>query len=628
VEKIETTVFKSPQEGSAFVAQEVINVITENNKMGKTTVLGLATGASPIKFYQELVRLHQTQNVSFKNVVTFNLDEYYPMDPAAIQSYHYFMYQNLFNHIDILPKNIHIPNGLVDIIEVNEYCESYESIIDGYGGIDIQILGIGRTGHIGFNEPGSSPKSKTRLVTLDKKTRTDNAKDFTSEDNVPRRAITMGVGTILKARKIYLFAWGDKKAEVVRDSVEGPKNWNVPATFLQDHPNTEFVLDTSAAQELTRIKTPWVNGVCEWNNENKIKAVCWLGLQLNKPVLKLTDEDYNQNGMGELVAQIGSAYELNLSVFRHLRDTITGWPGGKPGTQEINTPERAEPFPKRSLIFSPHPDDDVVGMGGTLVRLVDQGHDVHVAYQTSGSKSVHDEDVYMHLGLFSDLANLMESDSSKSADKVKALKKYLLTKVGDEATLNLVKKFKGIIRRAESASASKFCGVNESNMHFLTLPFYEKNTLSNLAFDQEDVDIVVKLLQKIKPHQIFISADFVNPQGTKRFCYDIIIAALNQVKAEKWSKDCWVWMYRGAEQEWQINETQMNVPLSPDEALKKKQAILKHYSRKDGSYFTGDDNRDIWKKTEDKNKHTADVLNILGLPEYEAVECFKKLNWR
>lgn len=627
MEKIKTNIFKDVQDGSLYAAKEVIKLIKKRNQAQQKTILGLATGASPVKFYTELIQLHKSENVSFKNVYTFNLDEYFPMDKNAIQSYHHFMYENLFKHIDIPTENIHIPNGSIDLDQVEDFCKQYEEKIEALGGVDIQILGIGRTGHIGFNEPGSSPISKTRLVTLDKKTRTDNAKDFTSEENVPKRAITMGVGTILKAKKIYLFAWGDKKAEIVKEAVEGEINWNVPATFLQNHNDCLFILDDAAATELTKVKSPWLLGECAWNKELTIKAVCWLALKLNKPVLKLTDEDYNQNGLGDLVAKSGNAYESNLFIFNNLRDTITGWPGGKPGTQDENRPERAEPFPKRVLVFSPHPDDDVVGMGGTLIRLVDQGHDVHVAYQTTGAYSVMDEDVLTQINLFAELSGLLETNEQKAYDCSVELKKYLQTKIINPEKVETIHKIKGLIRKAESASATRFCGINGSNLHFLNLAFYNRNSVSKSPFEQNDVEKVKSLLQVRKPHQIFISADIVNPQGTKRMCFDIVLQALNELRNEKWTKDCWLWLYHGAEQEWAVNEIQMAVPLSPDEALKKRQAILKHYSRKDGSYFTGDDNREIWRKTEDKNKNTADVYNRLGLPEYEAIECFKRYQY-
>lgn len=628
MDKIESKIFKSAEEGSKYVANEIIKLIQKNNKKSKKTILGLATGASPINLYFELIKMHQELKVSFNNVITFNLDEYYPMDPTAAQSYHRFMHVNFFNHVDILPENIYIPDGTVDIEDVQDYCSNYEKLIEDCGGIDIQILGIGRTGHIGFNEPGSSPKSKTRLVTLDKKTRTDAAKDFISEDNVPRRAITMGVGTIAKAEKIFLFAWGEKKAAIVKKAIEGDRNWNVPATFLQEHPNTEFIMDETASSNLTRVQTPWLVGSCIWDSKLTHKAVTWLSLKLNKPVLKLTDEDYNAYGMGDLVAQTGSAYELNLTAFRALRDTITGWPGGKPGTEGQNRPERAKPFPKRSLVFSPQPDDDMVSMGGTIIRLVDQGHDVHVAYQTSGNNVVNDDDVVNQINILEEFSKTFQLDEAKTQGVAANLKKFIQTKQNNTGELDNVKRIKTLIRKIEAKSACRYCGVREKNVHFLNLPFYENQELKKEHFTAEDLQIVKNILSTVQPHQIFAAGDLTDPQGTHKICFDLIILALNELKNESWTNDCWVWLYKGESQEWSVDEIQMAVPLSPDEAIKKKQAILKHQSHKDNLIFTGDDHREIWKRSDDKDKKTAQTYNILGLPEYEAIESFRKHEWK
>jgi glucosamine-6-phosphate deaminase len=629
-ERIKTKVFDSAKEGSKHIAKSIIDLIEERNKTDEKTVLGLATGSSPIQLYQELIKQYKKRQVSFKNVVTFNLDEYYPMDPNAVQSFHRFMKEHLFDHVDILEENQNLPDGTISMDQIGEYCEAYEAKIDSLGGIDIQVLGIGRTGHIGFNEPGSGINSKTRLVTLDSKTRSDASRQFKGDDSVPRKAITMGVGTIFKAKKIFLLAWGEQKAKIVAKAVEGKMIPKVPATFLQQHSDTTFILDHPASQDLTRIRTPWLVGECEWSKELKIKAVSWLGLNLSKPVLKLTDEDYNAYGMGDLVAQSGSAYEVNLDVFRHLRDTITGWPGGKPGTQDQNRPERAKPFPKKSLIFSPHPDDDVISMGGTLIRLVDQGHDVHVAYQTSGNVAVHDDEVINKLSFmqeFSKVFNIHSTEIEDFSDKAKA---FFQLKDASTNDIDSIRTLKGVIRRIEARAACRYCGVREKNVTFLDLPFYEKRKAQIAKFSKTDVQIVKDKISEIEPHQIFVAGDLADPHGTHRTCMNIIAEALHELSLEnkKWLEDCWVWMYRGAWHEWSMHEIEMAVPLSPDELAKKKQAIFKHQSQKDAPVFPGDDPREFWQRAEDRNHETAKNYNLLGLPEYEAIEAFKKWNWR
>ena len=627
MEKIKNKVFKSSNLGAIYVANLIKEEIIRKKKLNETLVLGLATGASPIELYEELIRLHKEEKLSFNNVVTFNLDEYYPMNVASDQSYARFMNKNFFDHIDIPKNNVNIPSGTVEMEDISKYCEEYENKIDKYGGIDIQILGIGRTGHIGFNEPGSSYRSFTRLVSLDKKTRRDASKDFKSINNVPRKAITMGVGTIFKSKKIYLLAWGEKKSEIIAKSIEGPISPLVPATFLQNHPDAVFVLDEPAARCLSRIATPWLVGDCKWTEELTLKAVCWLSVKLSKAVLKLTDEDYSEFGMGDLIAQVGSGYELNLKIFRKLRDTITGWPGGKPGTDGQNRPERANPFPKRILVFSPHPDDDVVAMGGTFIRLVDQGHEVHVAYQTNGSMAVHDEDVLNRLSFmeqFNDIFNLRTENVEAFSDRAKS---FFQKKGPSSIDLEEIRDIKALIRKREAQSAYRYCGVADENAFFLDLPFYktgksQKNTISFL-----DIEKTKALLREVSPHQIFVAGDKSDPHGTHRICLEIVKMSLMELRTEKekFIKDCWVWQYRGAGVEWPIGEIEMAVPLSPDEVAKKRTAIFKHESQKDGGVFPGDDDREFWQIAEDRNRNTAENYNELGLPEYQALEAFKRL---
>ncbi|HKL14155.1 MAG TPA: glucosamine-6-phosphate deaminase [Balneolaceae bacterium] len=621
-EKIPTVIYQESSDASVAVANEIAELIKMNDKEGKPTVLGLATGSTPVRVYDELVRLHREEGLSFKHVITFNLDEYYPIEPNSLQSYVRFMNEHLFDHIDIPDENVHIPDGTIAEDDVHEFCDEYERKIEEAGGLDIQILGIGRTGHIGFNEPGSRPDSKTRLITLDKITRKDAASDFFGEEYVPRRAITMGVGTILEADKIILMAWGESKAPVIKESVEGEINESVPATYLQNHDNTYVVLDNASSEKLTRINTPWLLTSCEWDDKLIRKAVVWLCQKLDKPILKLTDENYNENGMGDLIASKGPAYNINIKVFNELQHTITGWPGGKPKEDDKYRPERAEPFPKKALIFSPHPDDDVISMGGTLIRLVDHGHDVHVAYQTSGNIAVFDDDVIRFADFVTDYAEVFDMKDQKAQSLFSEITRYLKNKEPGQVDSDEIKEIKGLIRRGEAKAAGRYCGVPEENLHFLDMPFYETGRVKKKPLSDDDVKITVDLLRNIKPHQIYAAGDLSDPHGTHRVCLKAIFLALEEVKDEEWAQDCFVWLYRGAWQEWDVNEIEMAVPLSPLELTRKRRAIFKHQSQKDRPLFPGSDTREFWQRSEDRNKATADTYDDLGLAEYEAMEGF------
>jgi glucosamine-6-phosphate deaminase len=621
-EKLPVTIFENAQEGAIRAAHEIASVIRNKQKEGRNAVLGLATGTSPINVYRELVRLHKEDNLSFKNVITFNLDEYYPMKPDELQSYVYFMHEHLFNHIDILPENINIPDGTLPIEKVKEYCLNYEKKIEAAGGIDVQLLGIGRTGHIGFNEPGSSSQTITRLVKLDPLTITDAAKDFIKEEFVPLRAITMGVGTIMKARKIILLAWGEGKAKILQKTIEGNISDEVPASFLQQHPNVQVIVDQWAALELTRIKTPWLVGVVTWNKELIRRAVIWLSLTTEKPILKLTDEDYKDGSLSDLLVEAGNAYQLNIQVFNTIQNTITGWPGGKPNSDDTNRPERAQPFPKRSIIFSPHPDDDVISMGGTLLRLVDQKHDVHVAYQTSGNIAVFDDDARRFADFALDFYKRMNLGNGQMEHLHTEVVDFLKSKKLGEEDTSVVQDVKALIRKGEAAAACRFCGVKEENVHFMNMPFYETGKVQKKPLGEEDIQVVADLLQKIKPHQIFAAGDLRDPHGTHRVCLDAIFAALERLKGEEWIKDCYVWLYRGAWQEWDIEDIEMAVPISPEELLRKRKAIFKHQSQKDSPVFPGNDKREFWQRAEDRNRATAQLYDKLGLTEYEAIEAF------
>ncbi len=619
-EKINTTILGSSHEASFFVANEIANLIRQRKEQGKKAILGLATGSTPTKVYEFLVKFHREKGLSFKNVITFNLDEYFPMNKDSIHSYVRFMNEHLFDHIDIEKTNIHIPDGTLDKEDVAGFCKEYEKKITSAGGIDIQILGIGRTGHIGFNEPGSSLKSITRIVRLDRVTRLDAASDFFGLENVPSKAITMGVGTIMNAKRIILMAWGEGKAEIIKQSVEGEIRVAVPATFLQQHENCDFIVDHAAASSLTRINTPWLVSECEWTDHLIKKATIWLSGKLRKAILKLTNEDYNEHGMGGLVAGIGSAEHINLKVFNQLQNTITGWPGGKPNADDTNRPERKHPYPKTSLIFSPHPDDDVISMGGTLLRLVDQGHPVHVAYQTSGNIAVFDDEVIR----FMDFAKDIQSNSQEIKKQFDEVRKFLNSKSPGQIDSPEIQKYKGLIRKGEALAACRYCGVKEENAHFQNLPFYETGTVKKKPHSKADIQLTYDLLQKIQPHQIFAAGDLSDPHGTHRVCLQIIYEALALLVDEgvEWINNCYLWLYRGAWQEWDIADMEMTIPIGPKDMERKKNAIFKHQSQKDAAMFPGNDSREFWQRAEQRNKETAQKFNYLGMAEYEAMEGF------
>ena len=620
-EKIHNVTYKSSLEASNLVAQEIANLIRDKQRENKKCVLGLATGSSPIKVYEELIRLHNEEGLSFENVITFNLDEYFPMDKSNIQSYFYFMHEHLFNHVNILPENIHIPDGNISIDNLYQYCIDYEMKIKDAGGLDFQLLGIGRTGHIGFNEPGSHLNSGTRIITLNHITRIDAAPSFLGIENVPRKAITMGIGTVRDAKRIVLLAWGSNKSEIIKETIEGEISTAVPATYLQQHNNTTFVMDEDASSELTRVKTPWLVKSCVWNDDLKLKAVTWLSNLLDKPILKLTDKNYNDNGMSGLLTEEGTAYDLNIKMFNKLQHTITGWPGGKPFSDDSNRPERATPARKRVLIFSPHPDDDVISMGGTFDRLVAQGHEVHIAYQTSGNIAVSDEEALK----FAEISKIFNTDSKQVNDVID----FINSKKGNDVIDSLeVRKLKGEIRKSESLGATRYFNVPDKNVHFLNLPFYETGTIKKGSLSQDDIAIMVSIIDAVKPHQIYAAGDLADPHGTHKVCLDSLFAALEEMKTGKeYMKDCWVWLYRGAWHEWDSHEIEMAVPMSPDQVLRKRHAIFYHQSQKDGVMFQGDDSREFWVRVEDRNRLTAKKYNDLGLTDYAAIEAFKRYHF-
>jgi len=620
-EKLHNVIYNNSDEGSLSIANSISQLIREKQSQKRNCVLGLATGSSPLSVYRELIRMHNNEGLSFKNVITFNLDEYFPISKNDINSYNHFMNINLFNHIDIPKENINIPSGELSFEKVRKSCNDFEKKIKELGGIDLQILGIGRTGHIGFNEPGSHFNSQTRLVKLDDVTRFDAAKSFQGIENVPREALTMGIQTILSAKRIILMAWGSNKAPILKKAIEGEITALIPTSYLQHHKNTTLVLDNESSSELTRIKTPWLAGAYEWNIENSAKAVIWLCEKTDKSILKLTDSDYKENGMVDLLNSSGSSYDLNIKMFNKLQHTITGWPGGKPNSDDSKRPERSSPHPKKVIIFSPHPDDDVISMGGTFDRLVSQGNIVNVAYQTSGNIAVSNEDASKFLEVTHDMfTDKIKKEYEEITNKFKS-------KRTNKADPNIIRKLKGAIRKRESLGATRYIGIPDNQVHFLNLPFYETGTVSKNPISKNDIEIIKNLIEKIKPHQIYAAGDLADPHGTHRVCLEIIFKAIKSLKKESFMKNCWVWLYRGAWHEWETYEIDMAVPMSPDQVLRKRNAIFYHQSQKDGVMYQGNDQREFWVRAEHRNAETAKKYRNLGLSDYEAIEAFKRYHF-
>lgn len=628
-EKIPVKIFDTPKNGAAWVAKEIAKLIREKAASGEKCVLGLATGSTPKSLYAELVRMHKEEGLSFRNVVAFNLDEYYPIEQDAIQSYHRFMRNQLFDKVDILPENCHIPDGQLDKEHIKESCAAYEQRIKEAGGIDLQVLGIGINGHIGFNEPGSSVYTKTRLTTLTNTTRLANAYEFANISEVPRLAITMGISTIMRAKKIMLMAWGESKAPVICEAVEGDDTEQVPASLLQNHDDVTFVIDELAASELTRNKSPWLTGECEWTPKMIKRAVVHLALRLGKPILSLTNNDYNEYGLSDLLVEKGEAYEINLQVYYMLRDTITGWPGGKPNAVIPAHPERSDPYPKKVILFSPHPDDDIISMGGTFQRLHDQGHELHVAYQTSGNIAVTDEFVTRFLEFAVGFEEMFGIDVSKSNQILKQARGYLQHKKSNEEDTPEIRSIKGLIRRCEAIATCRYVGIQEGRWHFQNLPFYETGTIEKKPLGEEDIALTMELLRNIKPQQVYCAGDFADPHGTHIVCFQVVLEALKRIKKEgdAWIKDCWLWLYKGAWQEWNIEEIEMAIPMSPEQVVRKRHGIFIHQSQKDMVPFQGSDSREFWQRAEARNAHTADLYGKLGLTQYAAMEAFVRYHF-
>ena len=624
-EKVPTDIFPTIEEGAVDITNQLEADIKKREQEGRKYVMGVGSGSSLIPIFQELIKRHQAGKLSFKNVVVFNAYEYFPLSEENVNRGINQLKEHFLNHIDIDVENIFTPDGTITQNDVQEHCRQYEQHIKELGGLDVILLGIGRMGNIATNEPGSSITSASRLILIDETSREEMKMSFGSQESVPPCSITMGVSTILSARKIFLTAWGEEKADIIKKTVEGKVSDAVPASFLQTHNDAHVVIDLSAAAKLTRIQHPWLVASCKWTDKLVRSALVWLCQITGKPLLKLTNKDYNENGLSELLALYGSAYNANIKIFNDLQHTITGWPGGKPDADDTYRPERAKPFPKRVIVFSPHPDDDVISMGGTLRRLVQQGHDVHVAYETSGNIAVGDEEVvrFMHfINGFNQLFINDQDDVIKS--KYKEIKKFLKSKREGDIDSQDIRTIKGLIRRGEARTASTFNQIPLDHVHFLDLPFYESGKIEKLPMGEADVNIVRELITKVKPHQIYVAGDLADPHGTHRKCTDAVLAAIDLEKEAKaeWLKDCRVWMYRGAWAEWEIENIEMCVPISPEELRAKRNSILKHQSQMESAPFLGNDERLFWQRSEDRNRGTAKLYDDLGLACYEAMEAF------
>lgn len=623
LEKIPTEIYESAEGGSFAIAKELATKIRLKQLAGETFVLALPGGRSPLSVYRELIRMHQEEGLSFQHVVVFVEYEFYPLASVASGNLARLK-EELFDHVDIKPENIFAPDGCMAKDDILEFCRHYEEKIQSFGGVDYMLLGVGSASNIMFNVAGTTISSRTRLVLLEGASRKEASRTFPSLENVPAGVVTMGIGTMMAAKHVILMAWGDDKSQIVAQTVEGKVSDAIPSSYLQGHPNAKVVIDLSAAYQLTRISHPWLVTSCEWDNKLIRRAIVWLCQLTGKPILKLTNKDYSDHGLGELLALFGSAYNVNIKIFNDIQHTITGWPGGKPNADDSNRPERATPYPKRVIVFSPHPDDDVISMGGTLRRLCDQHHDVHVAYETSGNIAVGDEEVIRYCEYLRDVCDKYSPENTAIKEKAEEIIRYLRYEKVDngEPERRDVLFMKGTIRREEARHACRYSGLKDENVHFLDLPFYETGLVKKNDLGEIDKDVVKKLLLEIKPDQMFVAGDLADPHGTHKVCLDAVLAAIDEVKEEEWMKNCRVWMYRGAWAEWEMDHIEMAVPISPEELRFKRNAILKHQSQAESAPFLGDDERLFWQRAEDRNRATAELYRALGLASYEAIEAF------
>ena len=619
-EKVYVEIFESVVEGALAEARRIADQINRCVETKGKCVLALGAGNGTHAVYEQLIKLNHQGKVSFRKVIVFNISEFYPTTenaPSTLARLH----QVLLDHVDIDPDNVHCMKTDVAREQIYLCCKEYEAQIERAGGIDMAVCEIGPQGSLAFNEPGSKLGSGCRLVLLGNETRHTVASDYKCEE-APLTAVTLGISNLMSARHITCMAWGENYASIVARTIEGPLTDTVPASILQTHNHATIVIDLAAADDLTRISHPWKVTSCEWDDKLTRRAIVWLCHMTGKPILKLTDRDYNEWGLGELLAIYGSAYKVNIKIFNDLQHTITGWPGGKPNADDTTRPERATPYPKRVIVFSPHPDDDVISMGGTLKRLVDQGHDVHVAYETSGNIAVGDEDMMRYVMLMDGIAGEFGLDNATYMGKSKGIHDYIAQKKPSDVDSSDIRYLKTIIRQCEARTACHYIGVKPENVHFLSLPFYETGTVKKGDLSQSDVDIVKKLLTDVKPDEIFVAGDLADPHGTHRVCLDAVLAAIDELAGEKWMQDCYVWMYRGAWAEWEIDHIEMAVPLSPEELRFKRNSILKHQSQMENAPYLGDDDRLFWQRAEERNRATAKLYEDLGLASYEAIEAF------
>lgn len=619
-EKVYLEIYDSVEAGATAQAKRLVEIINHSVETKGKCVLALGAGNSTHPVYHELVRINHEGRVSFQKVIVFNISEFYPSGedvPSTLSR----LRSVLLDHIDIRPENVRSIDTSVARELIHLACREYEVSIERAGGIDVVVCEIGPRGNLAFNEPGTKFGSGCRLVLLGNQTRHIVSSDYKC-DEAPLTAVTLGISNLLGARHLATMAWGENYAGVIKETVEGPVTDALPSSFLQTHSHASIVVDLAAADELTRISEPWKVTSCEWDDKLIRRAIVWLCKMTGKPILKLTDHDYNDYGLGELLAIYGSAYNVNIKIFNDLQHTITGWPGGKPGADDSTRPERAEPYPKRVLVFSPHPDDDVISMGGTLKRLVDQGHDVHVAYETSGNIAVGDEDMMRYVMLMDGIADKFGFDTKEFEEKSKAIKEFVAGKKANDVDSPDIRLLKTVIRQCEARTACQYIGVKPENVHFLRLPFYETGAVKKGDLSQRDVDIVKKLMQDVKPNEMFVAGDLADPHGTHRVCLDAVLAAIDELQDEPWLKDCYVWMYRGAWAEWEIDHIEMAVPLSPEELRFKRNSILKHQSQMENAPYLGDDDRLFWQRAEERNRATAKLYEDLGLAAYEAIEAF------
>ncbi len=621
-EKIPTHIYEKPENAARKVAKAIVKQMRKKEAENRPFVLGVSGGSSPLPVFTELVRLHKEEGVSFKNLVVFNIYEFYPISDLQFTNLQ-IIKDAFLDKIDINPNNIHSIDPSTEKDLIAEKCEDYEDKLHQLGGLNYLLLGLGSKGNIGFNMPGGNFSSQTRLVILDGDSRRDISSGFKSLDKVPVSAITMGIYDMMQADKVAVIAWGEQKAASVKSMIEGPVTEAVPASAVQTHTDADVYIDLGAAADLTRISHPWLVTNSEWTNKLIRRAIVWLCNKVKKPILKLTNKDYNENGLSELITLYGSAYNVNIKIFNDLQHTITGWPGGKPDPDDTYRPERAKPFPKRVIIFSPHPDDDVISMGGTFQRLVNQGHEVHVAYQTSGNIAVGDEEAIRSLSVMIDMLKELAPENEQLLKKYTGMLDYLMYEKGtEEMDTPEVRLLKGHIRREEARSADRYIGLPAENVHFLDLPFYETGRVKKDPISEKDVYIVKNFIESIKPHQIYVAGDLADPHGTHKVCLDAILASVDLMKDEEWFKDCRIWMYRGAWMEWEIDHIEMAVPISPEELRQKRNAILRHQSQMESAPFLGDDERLFWQRSEERNRATADMYDKLGLASYEAIEAF------